>query len=201
VTPEDVLAFWFGELDASGRADEIHRKQWFASDPAFDEKIRQQFKALHEEIAGAGHREWRTSDRGLLASVVVLDQFSRNMFRGTAKAFAADPLAQELANAAVAAGADRAARYDERGFVYLPFTHAEDLATQNRAVALFESWAAELSPSLADGALTQLRYAVMHRDIVARFGRFPHRNKALGRESTPDEQAFLASGKSGFGQA
>jgi uncharacterized protein (DUF924 family) len=201
VTPEDVLAFWFGELDESGRADEVHRKQWFSSDPAFDEEIRQRFKALHEEIAGGGRQEWRTSGRGLLASIVVLDQLSRNMFRGTANAFAADPLAQELADAAVTAGADRASRYDERGFVYLPFTHAEDLEKQNRAVALFESWAAELSPSLADGALTQLRYAVMHRDIVARFGRFPHRNRALGRESTPDEQAFLAEKKSGFGQA
>jgi uncharacterized protein (DUF924 family) len=200
VTPEDVLAFWFGELDASGRADERHRKQWFATDPVFDDACRR-FKALHEEIADGGRRDWRTSDRGLLASIVVLDQFSRNMFRGTAKAFAADPLAQELARAAVAAAADRAARYDERGFVYLPFTHAEDLAKQNEGVALFESWAAELSPSLADGALNQLRYAVMHRDIVARFGRFPHRNKALGRESTPDENAFLAERKSGFGQA
>ena len=142
-----------------------------------------------------------TVARGLLASIVVLDQFSRNMFRGTAKAFATDPLAQELTRVAVDAGADRAARYDERGFVYLPFTHAEDLAKQNEAVALFESWAAELSPSLADGALTQLRYAVMHRDIVARFGRFPHRNKALGRESTPDEHAFLAEKKTTFGQA
>ena len=200
MTPEDVLAFWFGELDESGRADDAHRKQWFATDPVFDESCRR-FKALHEEIAGGGRREWRTSDRGLLASIVVLDQFSRNMFRGTAKAFAADPLAQELAHAAVDAGADRTARYDERGFIYLPFTHAEDLATQNRAVALFESWAAELSPSLADGALTQLRYAVMHRDIVARFGRFPHRNKALGRTSTPDEEAFLAETKARFGQA
>ena len=200
MTPEDVLAFWFGELDASGRADERHRKQWFMSDPLFDEEIRRRFKALHEEIARGGRGDWRTSDRGLLASIVVLDQFSRNMFRGTAKAFAADPLAQELARAAVAAGVDHRARYDERGFVYLPFTHAEDLATQNDAVARFESWAAELSPSLADGALTQLRYAVMHRDIVARFGRFPHRNKALGRESTPDEEAFLAEGKAGFGQ-
>src|SRR6185436_16043596 len=126
--------------------------------------------------------------------------FSRNMFRGTAKAFAADPLAQELAHAAGAAGADKNARYDERGFFYLPFTHAENLALQNEAVALFESWGAELSPSLADGALTQLRYAVMHRDIVARFGRFPHRNTALGRESTPDEQAFLADQKTRFGQ-
>jgi uncharacterized protein (DUF924 family) len=200
VTPEDVLAFWFGELDASGRADERHRKQWFMSDPAFDEEIRGRFLSLHEEIAGGGRTEWRESGRGLLASIVVLDQFSRNMFRGTAKAFAADPLAQEIAHAAVAAGADRAARYDERGFVYLPFMHAEDLGLQNQAVALFESWGAELSPSLADGALTQLRYAVMHRDIVARFGRFPHRNKALGRESTADEQTFLSEKKTAFGQ-
>jgi uncharacterized protein (DUF924 family) len=201
VKPEDVLAFWFGELDAGGRADERHRKQWFTSDPAFDEEIRYWFLGLHEDIASGRRTDWRTSERGLLAAIVVLDQFSRNMFRGTAKAFAADPLAQELARAAVAAGNDRRARYDERGFIYLPFTHAEDLAMQNEAVGLFESWAAELSPSLADGALAQLRYAVMHRDIVARFGRFPHRNKALGRESTPDEQAFLAEGKSGFGQA
>ncbi len=200
MTPEDVLAFWFGELDASGRADEAHRKQWFATDPVFDDACRR-FRELHEEIAGGGRRDWRTTDRGLLAAIVVLDQFSRNMFRGTAKAFAADPLAQELARAAVAAGVDRRAHYDERGFVYLPLTHAEDLDSQNEAVALFESWAAELSPSLADGALTQLRYAVMHRDIVARFGRFPHRNKALGRASTPDEQAFLAESKARFGQA
>jgi uncharacterized protein (DUF924 family) len=199
VTPEDVLAFWFGELDASGRADERHRKQWFMSDPAFDEEIRRRFLRLHQEIVRGG-TDWRTSDRGLLASIVVLDQFSRNMFRGTAQAFAADPLAQELTRIAVDGGADRRARYDERGFVYLPFTHAEDLAKQNEAVALFESWAAELPPSLADGALNSLRSAVMHRDIVVRFGRFPHRNKALGRESTADEQAFLAEKRTGFGQ-
>jgi uncharacterized protein (DUF924 family) len=200
VTPDDVLSFWFGQLDAEGRADAHHRERWWASDPSFDEQIRTRFGALHDELMQGRHPDWRHGDRGLLASIVVLDQFSRNMFRGTGRAFAADALALEVARAAVAADVDHRAAYDERGFVYMPFVHAEDRTTQEEAVALFEAWAAELSPAHADGALTYLRYAVMHRDIVARFGRFPHRNKALGRESTPDEQAFLSEKKQAFGQ-
>lgn len=200
MTPEAVLEFWFGQLDPEGRADALHRQRWWASDPSFDEQIRSRFAALHEELMRGGRRDWRHGDRGLLASIVVLDQFSRNMFRGTGRAFASDALALEVARAAVAADVDHRAAYDERGFVYMPFVHAENRATQDEAVALFEAWAAELSPAHADGALTQLRYAVIHRDIVARFGRFPHRNRALGRESTPEEQAFLAEKKASFGQ-
>ena len=194
MTPEAVLAFWFGELDAEGRADETHRQRWWASDPSLDEEIRRRFLGLHAELMAGGHPDWRHGDRGLLATIVLLDQFSRNMFRGTGRAFASDALALEVARAAVAADVDHRAAYDERGFVYMPYVHAEDLAKQDEAVALFESWAAELSPAHADGALTQLRYAVMHRDIVARFGRFPHRNAALGRRSTTEEQQFLDQG-------
>jgi uncharacterized protein (DUF924 family) len=200
MTPDDVLSFWIGPLDASGRADAFHTKRWFTRDPALDEEIRIRFAELHRELANGEHADWRTTDRGLLAAIVVLDQFSRNMFRGTAKAFAADALAVELARRAVAAGVDRRLRYDERGFVYMPFMHCEHRATQDECVALFENWCAELSPALADGAFNGLRYAGMHREIVARFGRFPHRNAVLGRESTADEKAFVLDKGSMFGQ-
>ncbi len=133
-----MLSFWIGELDEAGRADVAHTKRWFARDAALDEEIRSRFAELHGELRSGGHADWRTSDPGLLAAILVLDQFSRNMFRGTAKAFAADGLALELARTAVAAGVDRRLRYDERTFVYMPYMHSEDRATQAESVALFE---------------------------------------------------------------
>jgi uncharacterized protein (DUF924 family) len=163
----DVLHFWF---------DELVPAQWFAKDPALDARIRARFQPLHERLAAATDLAADTA-RVALATLIVLDQFSRNLHRGDARAFAADPLARRLADAAIARGFDAQVAPARRMFFYLPFEHAEDLADQHRAVALFEA--------LGDPRLT--RYAEAHRDLIARFGRFPHRNAVLGRESTPEE--------------
>ncbi len=184
--PEDVLAFWLGALDEQGRADEEHQKRWWTKDAAFDQEIRDRFSAAHGELMAGGHREWLDTARGRLAAIVVLDQFSRNMFRGTPASFASDPLALELAEEGIARGMDRELRADERQFFYMPLMHSEDVAAQDRCVALF-------------AALPYaLQYAEQHRHIVKRFGRFPHRNAILGRESTPDEGEFLKQPESSF---
>jgi uncharacterized protein (DUF924 family) len=175
----DVLAFWFGELD---------RKAWFRKDEATDHAIRRRFHDTYEKVARLPAAQALTSPQCALATVIVLDQFPRNMFRGTPKAFATDPLAREVARGAVERKLDEALDKDARAFLYLPFEHSESLADQERAVALISR--------LGDAEYT--RYAIAHRDVIARFGRFPHRNVVLGRTSTPEETAFLREPGSSF---
>jgi len=195
---EEVLAFWFGELDAKGRADQAHAIRWWKKDEAFDREIRERFGALHEAILRGEHEDWLASPRGRLAYVIVLDQFSRNMFRGTPRMFAADARALEVAEEGIARGDDRALAFAERQFLYMPLEHAEDLAAQERCVELFRAWREELPTELRDGLTEALDYAIAHRDIIARFGRFPHRNAILGRESTAEELEFLEQPGSSF---
>ncbi len=171
--PHDVLAFW----RAAG-----HDK-WFTKDVGFDEEIRRRFLATYE-AAAAGALGWDDTPEGALALLIVLDQFPRNMFRGSARAFAADPLAREVATRAIARGFDQQIAVAERSFFYLPFEHSEALADQERCVAL----------NRASGDADALKWAELHADIIRRFGRFPHRNAALGRATLPEEQAFLDSG-------
>jgi uncharacterized protein (DUF924 family) len=171
--PQDVLAFW----RAAGP------DKWFAKDAAFDAAIRARFLATYE-AAAAGTLAWDDSAEGALALLIVLDQFPRNMFRGSARAFAADPLAREIATRAIARGFDSQVVVAERGFFYLPFEHSEKLADQERCVAL----------NRASGDADALKWAELHADIIRRFGRFPHRNAALGRATTAEEQAFLDGG-------
>jgi uncharacterized protein (DUF924 family) len=173
---DEVLAFWFADPARAWRKD-----------PAFDAEVRDRFGALHAEVDGGAHEAWRETARGALAYVIVLDQLSRNMHRGTARMFACDGRALAAARDAVDRGLDGELPADQRAFLYMPFMHAEDLAAQDRAVALFEA----LGGNMAS-------YAVRHRDIVRRFGRFPHRNEALGRASTEDELAFLTQPGSSF---
>jgi uncharacterized protein (DUF924 family) len=162
---------------------------WFAPEPGLDDTIRTRFLGTYEQAASGALDGWAESAEGALALVVVLDQFPRNMFRGQARAFAADDKALAIAEDAVARRLDQALPALWRTFLYLPFEHAEDRATQERSVALFRSL----------GDAETLRYAEAHRDIVARFGRFPHRNAILGRDSTPEEAAWLAAGGETFG--
>jgi uncharacterized protein (DUF924 family) len=173
----EVVAFWFG----SGGRD----KRWFQKDEAFDREIRTRFLALHEEAAAGALLHWTRASAECLALIVLLDQFPRNMFRGTARAFAADALALGAAQHAVAGGFDRSMQPVERMFVYLPFEHAESLEEQVKACELTKPLVE--FPETADA----YRYAVLHRDVIARFGRFPHRNVLLGRVSTPEEAEFL----------
>ena len=182
----EVLAFWFGEEPHQSR------EAWFRKDDAFDREIRERFAAaLAAGIAGA-FGEWCTSAKGSLARVVLLDQLPRNAFRGTPGQFDGDPGALATAIDATDRGFDRALDAHERSFLYMPFEHSERLDMQDRSVALFTALARDT------GVDAPLPWAEKHRDIIRRFGRFPHRNALLGRASTPGEQQFLARPGSRF---
>ena len=187
---QPVLDFWFLPEDDPVHAED--RDEWFRKDPAFDAQIRERFGADIDAALAGEYREWDADPRGALARIILLDQFTRNAFRDTPRAFAGDRLALDAAKAFVDGGRDALLRPHARTFAYLPFEHAEDIRAQERAVALFEELAKE--PGMAGLA----DYAIRHRDIVLRFGRFPHRNRILGRDSTPEETEFLKTPGSGF---
>jgi uncharacterized protein (DUF924 family) len=196
--PERVLSFWFGELDAEGLAHPDTQRRWFTKDEEFDAALRDNFLADHRAIVGEEREHWLVDPRGRLAYVVVLDQFSRNMFRGTPEMFANDPQALRAAKGCIEKGADRALAVAERQFMYMPFMHSEDLADQDRCIELFTALRDEQTGRCRDNVENALRFAQMHRDIVAKYGRFPHRNAILGRPSTPEETKFLEGPNSGF---
>ena len=174
----NILAFW-----RTAGPD-----RWFEEDEAFDAAIRERFAATYEDAASGLLGDWETSPEGALALVIMLDQFPRNMFRNSARAYAADPLARAVAARSIAKGFDRQVGMPERVFFYLPFEHSEQPEDQERAVTLIR----------ATGDADLLKWAELHADIIRRFGRFPHRNAPLGRATTADEQAFLdADGFSG----
>jgi len=171
---DDILEFWRG----------AGPQRWFRHDQAFDGEIRGRFLATHEAAARGELDDWQQTPTGALALLILLDQFPRNMFRGGPRAFATDLRARAVAGSALAHGFERHVAASERQFFYLPFMHSENLADQERCASLFRE----------AGDSEGLRYAVMHADIIRRYGRFPHRNRALGRETTADEQAFLDGG-------
>lgn len=183
----DVLAFWFGPEPTVARA------QWFRKDADFDAAIARDFGTLIDEALRGGLRAWADESASALARVLVLDQFTRNAFRGNARAFGGDALALAAAGDIVAKGWDRAMTSVQRWFVYLPFEHAEDAAAQAQSMQLFGQLAAE-DPSMAEA----LEWARRHQEVITRFGRFPHRNEALGRASTAEEIEFLAQPGSRF---
>lgn len=175
ITPEDVVTFW----------KEAGPDKWFAKDDAFDAAFRQRFEAAHFSAARRELDDWLETPEGALALMILLDQFPRNCFRGSAHQFATDPLALALANRAVERGHHLAFEPNLRNFILLPFEHSERLEDQDRYLEL-----------IGDDAELR-KWGELHRDIIVLFGRFPHRNRALGRETTPQEQAFLDGG--GFG--
>ena len=181
-----VLAFWFGPPPPAQRA------AWFRKDAAFDETIRSQFGPLVERALAAS-MDWDACPADRLAALIVLDQFPRNLFRGQARAFAGDARARAIALAMLDRGEDRALHPLQRWFVYLPLEHAEDLALQDRCVALFTELAGA-HPDFAEA----LDYAERHRDVIRRFGRVPHRNRALGRTDPDEAAAYLRQPGSGF---
>jgi len=186
----EVLSFWFGAPDSPERGRP--RKCWFEKSAAFDAEVRSRFLKVYERAAAGELSPWERTPLAAFALTVVLDQFPRNMFRGQARAFAADALALRVARGMVDHGFDSLQRPVERWFAYLPFEHAEDLAAQRRSVALFQGLAGD-----PDSAGT-IAYAHKHYGIISRFGRFPHRNAILGRESTAEEMAFLSQPGSAF---
>lgn len=191
ITTAEILDFWFLPPGAPGHGQ--FRGEWFRKDAAFDDAIRRRFLPAVEAALAGGLADWEAAPRDALALLLVLDQFPRNLFRGEARAFAGDARARRVADAMLARGWDRAMNGVERLFVYLPFEHGEALADQERALGLFGALAAE-QPGF-DGTLD---YARRHHAVIARFGRFPHRNAALGRESTAAEADYLAQPGSGF---
>jgi uncharacterized protein (DUF924 family) len=174
ITAAEIVSFW---RDAGP-------EKWFEQDDDFDRTIRSRFLAAHEAAARGELAAFEASAEGALALLLLLDQFPRNLFRGSARAFATDPQARAVANRALARGFDLQTDETMRPFFYLPFMHSELIADQERCVAFYQ----------ALGDAEQLEWALTHRDIVAKFGRFPHRNHALGRATTPAERRFLESG-------
>ena len=174
IAPSGILAFW----------REAGRERWYERNEAFDAEVRHRFLALWQKAIAGELASWEDSDDGALALIIVLDQFPRNMFRGDAMAFSSDARAREVARRAIARGVDLRAEPLLREFLYLPFMHSEQMTDQLRCVELFRN-----SPNSDN-----LGYAEQHADIIRRFGRFPHRNRMLGRATTPEEAAFLADG-------
>jgi uncharacterized protein (DUF924 family) len=196
--PDAVLDFWFGPLDPHGQPDAAHTRRWFEKSDAFDHEIAERFANLHDQIVKREHEDWLDHSRDRLAYVIVLDQFSRNLFRGSPRAFASDGQALAAAAEGVARGHDRELTRDERSFLYMPFMHSEELAVQDRALALFAALAAEGPTSAADRHAGALKYAEKHRELIVRFGRFPQRNSALGRTTTAEEWTYLKETGGGF---
>ncbi|MDH3229536.1 MAG: DUF924 domain-containing protein [Alphaproteobacteria bacterium] len=176
---ETVLGFWFNETE---------RENWFRKDDAFDEAVRRRFAEVYRRAAAGQLDEWRDTPRGCVALVIVLDQFPRNMFRGDARSFATDAAARTVLRHALDGGFDRGLTVPEKQFLYMPLQHSEDAADQALSV--------ELNAATGDADL--LKWAEAHQRIVGRFGRFPHRNKMLGRETTPEEAEFLKEKGSSF---
>jgi uncharacterized protein (DUF924 family) len=184
----EVLDFWFGSGAERGKA----RAEWFRKDGKFDAEIRRRFAALHASAALGEREAWRAEARSMLALVIVLDQFSRNLYRGDARAFSQDAHALACSREALARGDAATLLPVERQFLYLPFEHSEELADQDRAVDLMRALDA------FDETRGLVEWAQRHRAVIRRFGRFPHRNAALGRASTPEEAEFLKEPGSSF---
>ncbi len=198
MNPEEVLRFWFAGVDPEGPAPEAKLKLWFGGDISTDGLIRSRFAAAVAEAFCGRLDRWAQTPRGRLALILLLDQFPRNIFRGKAAAYAGDPLAVRLCLEGLARGEDRQLSVAEKAFFYLPLEHAEEKSLQGRSVALFTSLLEQASPRLRPQCRGFLSYAERHREIILRFGRFPHRNRALGRLSTAAEKAFLRQPNSSF---
>ena len=189
IGPDIVLEFWFGREDEPGYGE--FREAWFRKDPEFDQQVRDRFEDLYETAAAGGLDDWMQEARSSLALVILLDQLPRNMFRGDPKSYATDRKAQEAAEHAVDRALDRELPPFQRMFLYMPFMHSENLEHQRRSVELFRGLGGE-------GETNPLHYAVRHMEIIERFGRFPHRNEVLGRQTTPEEAEFLTQPGSSF---
>lgn len=175
----EVLEFWFGELS---------QEDWFNGGETVDAKIRERFRDVHQSVAANEYWKYRTSPESFLAEVIVLDQFSRNMFRNDARSFAYDGQALALTQQAIIAGYDQELPPEQRAFLYLPFMHSESPVIHLEALRLFE----------ALGSEEHLKYEKIHKDIIDQFGRYPHRNKVLGRPSTEEEVEYLRTNQESF---
>jgi len=199
-TAEDVHRFWFGEVTDWAACARENNERWFRRGRDLDAPVRERFPALLEAAAAGSLAAWRETPRGALALVLTLDQFPRHIHRGTPRAFATDEQALGVCRGAIAAELDESLSPVEQSFLYLPLEHAEDPAAQAQCVALMRGRAEQCPPELRFFMDEAVRFAEVHREIVDRFGRFPHRNEVLGRAHTPAERAWLDAGGARFGQ-
>ena len=199
-TPKDVTTFWFRDATRSPEALERRGAVWFGAEPAFDSECATRFATSLEDAARGALDDWAGTPQGRLALVILLDQMPRNIHRGSPAAFAHDAQAAAHCIAGIESGQDRSLHPVERVFLYMPLQHAEDLGLQRRSVERFESLATEVDDAWRARFAENAHYARLHHDIVERFGRFPHRNRVLGRESTEEELRYLADGAPTFGQ-
>lgn len=196
---KDILEFWFGELDSDGLPDRGHRQRWFQGNRTFDQEIRRRFLSMVLFASEGGLEHWRTDPGGALAEILLLDQFSRNIYRGSAMAFEQDAQARRLCRQAMNRGQDMSLPPIMRAFMYMPLEHSERLQDQELSVECFEQLAASSSGPLGEILESFAASAREHRDIIQSFGRFPHRNRILGRKPKVGEEEYLARGKR-FGQ-
>lgn len=195
---EDILSFWFGETGKDGFSVPEQSKKWWQKDPDFDQLITSKYEQTYEQLVETQATSWLDTPRKRLAALIVLDQFSRNMFRDTAKMYAADDLARQLVHEGLSLGVDKVLSAQERVFFYMPMMHSESLEEQELCIELFKGLADELDGESAERIHNNVEFAIKHRDIVAKFDRFPHRNDILNRTSTPEEVEFLKQPGSSF---
>lgn len=197
---DKILSFWFKEQELS--APQIDRRMdiWFGEDPVFDEAIKADFEDDIEKASKGQLDHWAEEPRGRLALILLIDQFRRNIHRNTAGAFSHDKLALKLCVEGAMAKKDKGLTPIQKVFFYMPLQHAESTRVQAKSVELFNKLAESVSPTLQETFLTVAQFAELHKDIIDQFGRFPHRNKLLGRDNTPEEDEYLAGDGPDFGQ-
>ena len=197
---EDIVTFWLSDSRDSPDRASARRRWWYHGGPVVDEEIRARFGDLVPRVLAGEPTGWRDTPDGTLALVLLLDQFTRHLYRGTIDAYAGDPGAFEIVNDAIDRGLDRALHPVARIWLYHPFHHSEDVAEQDRGLGLLRALRCDADPAWHGYVERSIRGWTRHRNIVARFGRFPHRNAVLGRESTMEERAYMAAGGESFGQ-
>lgn len=195
---ESLLKYWFGEIKYESAYFEERMKIWFGKSDSIDAELRDRFGEWFEELERTGFPEWRKTERGLLALVILTDQVSRNIFRDTERAFRYDTIAEQVVSELIDTGKDLTYQLPEKMFLYLPLEHSENELNQSKSVEKFAGLLKEAPPSLRPYFEGTLDYAHRHREIIVRFGRFPHRNRALSRETTPEEREFLLQPNSSF---
>jgi len=195
-----VLDFWFSDSELDSPQLDSRMNRWFGASDALDDRIRREFGTLIESATTGRLDDWTETPRGRLALIILLDQFCRNIYRGTARAFAHDKKALKIAIEGTMAGDHKQLNAVERMFFFMPLQHAESLKIQEKSVSIFNALAETVPGTLHETFLTAAQFAELHRDIVAEFGRFPHRNAVLGRKNSSEETAYLAGDTPSFGQ-
>lgn len=197
---QQVLNFWFSDIKLDSPRVDSRMDRWFSNDPTLDEQIREEFMPLIERASNGDLMDWAETPLGRLALIILVDQFRRNVYRGTAQAYALDNLALKICIEGTINNDYKTLTPFQRLFFFMPLQHSESLKVQEKSVGIYQALAESVSETLQETFQTTAQFAELHHDIIENFGRFPHRNKVLGRANTPDEESFLGGDASNFGQ-